>query len=139
MTRLKLALLPVVAILSFPAYGNSADRANYLLHCAGCHGEDGRGLPGHVPSMRGVVSALAASPEGRRYVLGVPGVTQSELTSEQMASVLNWIVREFREPGFAGATKPFTPAEVTRGRQAPILQVTATRERLVQRLPPALR
>lgn len=137
--RVAVSVFAIIALLSARAHADAAAKSDYLIHCAGCHGEDGRGLAGHVPSMRGAVAALAAFPEGRRYILGVPGVTQSDLSATQMATVLNWIVRDFKVPGPAVTVVPFTSAEVARARQAPLLDVTATRERLVRRLPPALR
>ena len=55
-------------------------RQNYLLHCMGCHGETGVGLEGKVPSMHDTLAMLSRTPQGRYYVLRVPGVTQSTLS-----------------------------------------------------------
>ncbi len=105
-------------------------RENYLLHCMGCHGEAGTGLEGHVPSLRGLLARLAADPQGRRYVLGVPGVTQSSLDAQLLAEVLNWSVREFSEPPLAQRVKPFGSAEIAAARTKPLLEVADTRRKL---------
>jgi mono/diheme cytochrome c family protein len=107
-----------------------ADRArqNYLLHCMGCHGEDGLGLEGQVPSFRNTLAKISASPEGRDYVLRVPGVTQATLGDRETAEVLNWVLAEFSSKEVAQRIAPFTQAEVARARQQPLLEVNAVRE-----------
>jgi mono/diheme cytochrome c family protein len=107
-----------------------ADRArqNYLLHCMGCHGENGLGLEGHVPSFRNTLAKISASPQGRDYVLRVPGVTQATLGDRETAEVLNWVLAEFSTAQATRRIAPFTPAEVARARQQPLLEVNATRE-----------
>jgi hypothetical protein len=107
-------------------------RQNYLLHCAGCHGEAGAGLEGHVPAMRDVFARLSATAEGRSYVLRVPGVAQASLSPELVAEILNWSLREFSTAAAASAVAPFTAAEVEAGKTQPLLEVAATRERLLR-------
>jgi mono/diheme cytochrome c family protein len=107
-----------------------ADRArqNYLLHCMGCHGEDGLGLEGRVPSFRNTLARISASPQGRDYVLRVPGVTQATLGDRETAEVLNWVLAEFSSKEVAQRIAPFAQAEVARARQQPLLEVNAVRE-----------
>src|SRR5579864_2753317 len=52
-------------------------RINYMLQCLGCHGPDGRGEPGHVPSIRSTLAPLSRFAAGRRYLVQVPGVALS--------------------------------------------------------------
>ena len=106
-------------------------RQNYLLHCMGCHTETGVGLPGRVPSLRGTFARLAQDPAGRSYVLRVPGVTQSTLEPERLAEVLNWTIRAFRDGAEPAQVPPFTAAEVAAARERPLLEVSATRERVL--------
>jgi len=106
-------------------------RQNYLLHCMGCHGENGEGLEGQVPDMRTDLAQLLASPGGRAYVLRVPGVTQSTLEPELVAEVLNYTVREFGGRAAAGSVAPFTGDEVAEARTKPLLEITATRASVV--------
>ena len=108
-------------------------RINYMLQCQGCHGPDGRGEPGHVPSIRSTLAPLSRFPAGRRYLLQVPGVALSALSDQDLASLLNWLMPAF------GGVKPerfraFTAAEVARYRHQPLVEISATRARLMRRL-----
>ena len=107
-------------------------RSNYLLHCMGCHAQDGAGLEGKVPSLRGTLARLAATLEGRAYVMRVPGVTQSTLSPAEIAEVLNWVLVEFSGARAARAVEPFTAAEVAAHKSHPLLEVVATRNALVR-------
>ena len=109
-------------------------RQNYLVQCAGCHGEGGHGLEGHVPSMHGTFAIFAQQPEGRAYLLRVPGVTQSTLEPKLLAEVMNWALKEFSTPAQASAARPFTAAEIAAARAEPLLEVNATRISLLERL-----
>lgn len=108
-------------------------RINYMLECQGCHGPDGRGEPGHVPSIRSTVAPLSRFDAGRRYLLRVPGVALSALSDKDLAALLNWMIPAL------GGIKPdgfraFTAAEVGRYRHTPLVEVSATRARLMRRL-----
>ena len=78
---LRTAVAGLLALLCVPSVhaGDYQDglppRINYLLHCGGCHLPDGTGSPPEVPSLHGEIGALAALPEGRRYLARVPGST----------------------------------------------------------------
>ena len=107
-------------------------RQNYLLHCMGCHGEAGLGLEGKVPSFRHTLAKISASPQGRDYVLRIPGVTQSTLDDAETAEVLNWVLAEFSTAPAARQIAPFTTAEVAKARGRPLLEVTATRDAVLR-------
>jgi mono/diheme cytochrome c family protein len=107
-------------------------RQDYLLHCMGCHTENGAGLPGKVPSMRGTLATLARAPAGRSYVLRVPGVTQSTLEPDRLADVLNWAIREFSDAAVSTQVPRFTAAEVAEARSRPLLEVGATRDAVLR-------
>lgn len=83
---------------------------NYLLHCGGCHIEDGSGMPPHVPDLRVDMPFFASFPQGREYIARVPGVVQSPMTDEQLTQVLNMILNRFAPPG--SDLKPYTVEEV---------------------------
>jgi mono/diheme cytochrome c family protein len=102
-------------------------RQNYMLHCMGCHGEAGVGLEGKVPSMRGTLARLTRTPQGRYYVLRVPGVTQSTLSDLDLAEVLNWSLREFSDAAVKTDVPSFTADEIARARREPLLDVAASR------------
>ena len=76
-------LATVTLLVAAQARGRRCARAPELP--AALHGlsrRDGRGLEGQVPSMHGTLAMLSRTPEGRYYVLRVPGVTQSTLSDE---------------------------------------------------------
>lgn len=105
-------------------------KSDYLLHCMGCHGETGVGFHPNVPSMRGPMAKFARSPEGRAYLMRIPGVTQTSLTPERVAEVLNWSLHEFNSPADVAGIRPFTADEIAAARKQPLLEVVETRARL---------
>lgn len=107
-------------------------RQNYMIHCMGCHGEQGDGFKDQVPSMRGTLARLATIPEGRSFLLRVPGVSRSSLDAEQTAEVLNWTLREFSDAAALQSVLPFTADEVTEARTRPLLEVSSARARLLR-------
>ncbi|HEX9772005.1 MAG TPA: cytochrome c [Steroidobacteraceae bacterium] len=127
--------LMIIGLLGVAGVAHADDERahqNYLLHCMGCHTESGVGLPGKVPSLRGTLARLADDPDGRSYVLRVPGVTQSTLEPARLAEVLNWAMREFSDTDLVASVQPFTAAEVAAARDRPLLEVTATRQKVLQ-------
>ena len=93
--------------------GNDASaRFDYLLHCSGCHRPDGTGAAPEVPSLRGAVGTLVATPEGREYIVRVPEVAQSPLDDEDLARLLNWVLREFNADTLPEEFRPLEGAEV---------------------------
>lgn len=121
------------SIAAVAAQADQLDRRahqDYLLHCMGCHGEDGRGLAGKVPSFPDDLGRLLTSPGGREFIQRVPGVTQSALPSERLAAVLNWMVRKFVPADVGERISPFTAAEVERLRNQPLMEVARERPEL---------
>ena len=104
-------------------------QVDYMLQCQGCHGAEGRGASGTVPSFAGVGRFLAV-PGGREYLVRVPGSSQSALDDAQLAEVLNWMIRRFDPRDFA----PYTAEEVARVRRPPLDDVEAVRRELERRL-----
>lgn len=130
--RSGLTVMSLAILASTPALAY-APRINYMLQCQGCHGPDGRGEPGHVPSIRSTLAPLSRFPAGRHYLLQVPGVALSALSDRDLAALLNWMM-----PAFGGVEpeqfRPFTVAEVARYRHKPLVEISATRARLMRRL-----
>jgi len=104
---------------------------NYRLHCEGCHQADGSGQPGYVPTLQGVVSTFLAVPEGREYLVRVPGMAQSLLNDQEAADVLNWMVRTFDPAHLPAHFVPYTAKEVAQLRHSPISQSSVERARVV--------
>jgi hypothetical protein len=104
-------------VLGAIAVTASADpRADYLLHCAGCHLTDARGVPGAVPSLAGPLGRLVSSPAGRDYIARVPGAAQAPISDEGLAAVLNWLLLEFNRDSLPRDFKPLRGSEVARSR-----------------------
>jgi mono/diheme cytochrome c family protein len=128
------SLLIALMLLGALALADSPPRAkqHYQLHCMGCHGEDGAGLEGRVPSLRGTLSRISKGELGRDYVLRVPGVTQSSLSPAELAEVLNWAITEFSDAGTAQEVRPFTATEVESARSRPLLEIGTTRAKVLK-------
>jgi hypothetical protein len=130
--RSGLAVMGLTVLVGMPALAYEP-RINYMLQCQGCHGPDGRGEPGHVPSLRATLAPLLRFPAGRRYLVQVPGVALSALSDQDLTALLDWMMPVF------GDVKPeqfraFTVAEVARYRREPLVEVSATRARLMRQL-----
>jgi len=117
----------IAALLAAPASAQTADGAAIYKRCAACHLATGAGVPGAFPPLRADIRALAAKPDGRRYLVlvvtkGVSGPitvegkayrgvmpAQAGLNDAQIAAVLNHVLATSAKGGTA---KPFTAAEV---------------------------
>jgi len=94
-----------------------AARADYVLQCAGCHRVDGRGSTPHgIPDFRNSVGAFVHLPEGREYLVRVPGAAYSQLSNAELASVLNWVLHTFSAAQLPANFQPYTEAEVAMAR-----------------------
>jgi mono/diheme cytochrome c family protein len=102
-----------------------------MLQCMGCHTPDGSGEPGRVPSIKDTLAPFALTPDGRRFLIQVPGASQSTLSDAGLADLLNWMVQNLSVTKPAHFTQ-FTTAEVARYRRTPLVDVQATRQRLLR-------
>ena len=109
----------------------TAARNNYMLRCMGCHVADGSGSAGRVPSVRDSLVPLASSAAGRRYLVQVPGAAQSPLSDLELAQVLSWMVRNLSREAAPAGFVDFSAAEVASYRRTPLIDVRATRARLL--------
>ncbi len=124
-----LAALLVLALSVFiVTHAHASPRSNYLLHCGGCHLENGGGTPPEVPDLRVDLDWIASSPEGRSYLTRVPGASQVPLSDEKLAEVLNWIFETYY-PG-RDDIRPFTGAEIARTRPQPLWDPIGARREL---------
>lgn len=110
-------------------------RSLYVLHCAGCHAMDASGHPEQgVPSMRGVLGHFMRLPEGRAFLVQVPGVNNAGLSDEEIAKLTNWTVQQFSAQTAPPGWAPYTAAEVALAKQQRPLDVAKARADLVTRL-----
>ncbi len=108
-------------------------RINYMLQCMGCHTPDGSGEPGRVPSIKETLVPFAGSPDGRRFLVQVPGAAQSTLSDAELAELLNWMIGNLSRAPAAGVA-PYTAKEVASYRATPLVAVQATRATLIRQL-----
>jgi hypothetical protein len=125
-------LAMLVAVHSAHAY---EPQVNYMLNCMGCHVEDGSGAPGKVPSLRNTLVRFAQTSAGRRYLVQVPGTSQSALSDREIAELLNWMIRSLSDWPVTRGVENFTPAEVTSYRSDRLRDPAAARKRLLLALP----
>jgi cytochrome c553 len=128
--------LPTALALSAAALATAAVASpsqDYTLYCMGCHGMQAQGVPGKIPPLAGTLARFMRTPEGRDYLLRVPGAANSALPDAQLAAVLNWLATEYRDPR-QPAAEPFTTGEVAAARHRPLANVLATRSEVVRSL-----
>jgi len=110
-------------------------RSLYVLHCAGCHAMDASGHPDKgVPSMRGTLGQFLRLPEGRAFIVQVPGVNNAGLTDEQIAALTNWSIQQFSADTAPSGWLPYTAAEVAEAKRNRPVDVAKLRAQLVERL-----
>ena len=112
----------------------ASPQQDYVLYCMGCHGTQAEGVPGKVPPLAHALGRYMRTPEGRNYILRVPGAANSVLSDAQLAAVLNWLAQTFNGEELSASVPLFTPAEVTGSRHSPLSSVLATRREVVRAL-----
>jgi mono/diheme cytochrome c family protein len=104
----------------------------YAMNCQGCHGELGSSAR-EIPVLAGRVGYFARIPEGRRYLVQVPNVALNPSSDQDIADVLNWLLRTYSRAQLPPDFEPYTAAEVAVLREARI-DVNAVRTRIVDEL-----
>jgi hypothetical protein len=104
---------------------------NYTLHCMGCHTPDGSAVPDRVPAIRTTLLPFARMAEGRKFLVQVPGAAQSTLSNAELAELLNWMIANLGSGAGAPSFTRYTEEEVAGYRQHALIEVRATRERLL--------
>ncbi len=112
---------------------DASPQQDYMLYCMGCHGAEAQGVPGKIPPLAGSLARFMRAPEGRDYVLRVPGAANSALSDAQLAAVLNWLAERYRVPD-EPRPAPITVEEVARVRRTPLADVRAMRREVVRKL-----
>lgn len=131
-----------------PAPGNEAEQTplsqagysssvNYRLQCLGCHLTNGEGSPRNgIPQMTGFVGNFLKVEGGRAFLVQVPGSSQSALSNQQLAELLNWMLRD---DGIAGGSspedfRPYTGKEVEAYRDVKIKDLPGHRRNLIDQM-----
>lgn len=110
-------------------------RSRYTLHCAGCHQLDGSGATEiGVPRMKGVIGNFLRLPDGRNFLVQVPGSSQSSLNDAQLATELNWIITTMAEQSMPPDFQPYSETEVHELRTHRPENITAVRKKITDEL-----
>lgn len=80
--------------------------------------------------MRRSLVLFSASPEGRDYVVRVPGVAQSPLSDEDTAALLNWMAKNLSDIQLPPTFADYSAAEIRSLRERPLVRVRVARARL---------
>ncbi|SAK68129.1 cytochrome c, class I [Caballeronia temeraria] len=128
----------MLAALSTAAAAQTYDaaraRQDWVLNCMGCHTANGSGIPGKVPALRNSLGHFVSLPEGRQFVMRVPGAANSALNDAELANVLNWLLRTMNEQSRPASFKPYTAEEIAAHRRPALTDVARTRMKLVKEL-----
>jgi hypothetical protein len=115
----------------------SAVQVAYLTSCGGCHGVEGVSAPKSVPTLAGLTGSFLCTRQGRQFIVRLPDVALSGLSSPMLTKVMNWVVFDMGAPVAGGSRAPrYTVAEVARLRREPLTQngLTPYREQVVARI-----
>ena len=105
-------------------------RSDYVEHCGGCHGVDGRSAPAQVPQLRDRIGYFMCTPAARAYLIRLPNVAHSRITDNaQLADLLNFVVFDLGGASTPPGTRPFSAAEVARERQLALSATSLKAER----------
>lgn len=128
-------LLLLMSLFTIAPMAGERARSNFLLHCSGCHQPDGSGSPENgIPNMKDRVGHFLRIPEGRAFLVQVPGTAQSSLGDAETAELLNWMVGALSLSAAPPNFLPYTRDEVARLRAWPLDDVAAVRASVVGRL-----
>lgn len=128
-------LVLLTSLVSVLAIAGDRSRSNFLLHCSGCHQQDGSGsLENGIPDMRNRLGHFLRLPEGRAFLVQVPGTSQSSLGDGETATLLNWMVGALSLNAMPHDFLPYTREEIARLRASPLDDVPAARASVVGRL-----
>ncbi|HDR9154857.1 TPA: cytochrome c [Burkholderia vietnamiensis] len=109
-------------------------RQHWVLNCMGCHTATGGGIAGKVPPLAGSLGYFTHLPAGREYVMRVPGASNSALSDQELADVLNWVLKTMNRDALPRDFKPYTAAEVAAHRRPALSDVATARAELVRAL-----
>lgn len=132
-TMLALAVLWSLPVRATQTIDYAKAKLNYQLHCQGCHTPKGMGGRG-IPRLHHKVGHFLKSPEGRAYLMQVPGTAYSVLDDQDLSEVMNWVVEHYAGPSAPKDWQPYTREETAHYRKTPLSQVLSYRAQLLERI-----
>lgn len=135
----RISIVPLAGLLAlllaFTSTAQIAERPlTYQIHCEGCHKADGSGLEGFVPNFVGQLSSFLHVPDGRNFIIQVPGVAQSSLSDSEIAELINWMVVAYDPAGLPENFTLYTAEEVAALRANPLSNAMLYRAAVLQQL-----
>jgi mono/diheme cytochrome c family protein len=121
-------------VLPAPTRDAANAQQHWVLNCMGCHTANGGGIPGKVPPLAHSLGYFEHVPAGREYVMRVPGASNSALSDQDLADVLNWLLTTMNGDVLPADFKPYTAAEVAAHRRPAYSDVAVRRAALVREL-----
>ena len=103
---------------------------HYISHCRGCHSANAMGVE-NVPTLADSVGYFTHTPEGREFLIRVPGVSRAPLNDREIADLLNWVLQRFSSDQLPADFAPYTEEEVARHRSDPLTVVSEARARIL--------
>ena len=119
---------------SLAAADDQRARANYMIHCQGCHLPDAAGFAGKVPRIRDFLGFYLHSQDGREFVVRVPGVATSALSDDKLTELMNWLLLTFSARQLPPDFALFTVDEVAALRADPESDPGTTRKNILELL-----
>jgi hypothetical protein len=107
---------------------------NYMIHCQGCHLPDAVGFADQVPGMKDFVGYFAHSPEGRDFLIRVPGVATASLPDEQLSELMNWLLLTYSADQLPNNFAPYSRSEVAILRTDLEANPEKTRKRILEEI-----
>lgn len=96
---------------------------------------DGSGHPEYgIPDFREQVGYFLRVPEGRAFLLQVPGLINAGLSDERRASVTNYLLRRYAGASLPADFQSYTAEEARRYLETRPADIAATRRNLHQQL-----
>ncbi len=93
----------------------------------------GNNAPG-IPNLRGSIGHFLKVEGGREYLVQVPGASQSPLSDQETADLLNWMLKEFSGKELPERPKDYSADEVKQLRRRPPPDVPKRRSEVTDRL-----
>ena len=123
-----------VATADDTAYSNQG-RIDFLLHCSGCHAQDGRGLENKgIPALKDQVGYFLRTDSGRAYVMQIPGLLSAGMSDARAADVTNYILARFAGASLPENFIPYTAEEAKRYRESRPADIPGKRKLLAAEL-----
>ena len=139
--RIALLALACIGVLHVPASAcaqtpadDSLAQQHWVLNCMGCHTSGAVGVPGKIPPLANSLGYFEHLTVGREYVMRVPGASNSGLSDQELADVLNWLLLSMNRSALPTDFKPYTAAEIAAHRRPAFTDVATVRAGLVRAL-----